>query len=557
MAPLEGRAQGRPEVAVREGGRTVHLFASLDPARPAAALRLDLPPAWRLGRVRLLRYGTDPVPLDVRPDTTGGRVLLRPTAPLRGPHELVLRVRLPDRQGRGRWHYSVLVRPPGRDSAGGAAYRVAERRSFPVRVEPPASPDGPNRALSLRAAARPLRLRARALPALGGDAAFTIEFWMRTNAVDEIVLSTWTGDEATAYPAEFVVDPSGRLRLYTGRPGRHRALRSTRPVADGAWHHVAGVYDAAAPRLRLFVDGERTDSLRARAAAPPIRLLALGGRGAGRGGRPTAADSVRFSGLLDEVRLWGTARSPAQVRRGRSRPTQRPPPAAEAPRVRLGFDAAPGAGADAPLRAWPDGAERVPARLSLRVGLRNLRARSQGRSVTLRWQGPRGDATAFVVERSLDGRSFTPVATVDPAEARRTTRRGAATYAYTDTPGQGAVVYYRIRQRGRTGPPRTSGTIKVGLGRADAATDPVRLIGNFPNPFGETTTVAYEVREAVPVTITVWDLTGHRIATLAKGVRRPGYHETTFDATGLPSGPYFLRLRARDHKQSHRMVVLK
>jgi hypothetical protein len=69
--------------------------------------------------------------------------------------------------------------------------------------------------------------------------------------------------------------------------------------------------------------------------------------------------------------------------------------------------------------------------------------------------------------------------------------------------------------------------------------------------------VAYEVREARPVTLTVWDLTGHRITQLADGTKSPGYHEVSFSAADLPSGTYFVRLQTNGRTQSHRMVVLK
>jgi hypothetical protein len=85
----------------------------------------------------------------------------------------------------------------------------------------------------------------------------------------------------------------------------------------------------------------------------------------------------------------------------------------------------------------------------------------------------------------------------------------------------------------------------------------VDLVGNFPNPFETSTTVAYQVESSRPVTLTIWNLSGKRIATLADGVHEPGYYEQTLTADGLPSGTYFARLETPEGIQSARMVLLK
>jgi hypothetical protein len=65
------------------------------------------------------------------------------------------------------------------------------------------------------------------------------------------------------------------------------------------------------------------------------------------------------------------------------------------------------------------------------------------------------------------------------------------------------------------------------------------------------------VNEQTPVTITVFNVQGHQIVELADGVKPPGYHEAPFEATDLPSGTYFVRLKTPTDKQSDRMVLLK
>ena len=85
----------------------------------------------------------------------------------------------------------------------------------------------------------------------------------------------------------------------------------------------------------------------------------------------------------------------------------------------------------------------------------------------------------------------------------------------------------------------------------------VQLVGNFPNPFSETTTIAYEVHEPVPVTVSVWTVTGTRVRTITDQHHEPGRYERQFRASSLPSGPYFVQLKTPRGTQSNRMVVLK
>ena len=59
------------------------------------------------------------------------------------------------------------------------------------------------------------------------------------------------------------------------------------------------------------------------------------------------------------------------------------------------------------------------------------------------------------------------------------------------------------------------------------------------------------------ISLSVYDLTGRRIAELIHGRRDAGYHEVTFDATGLASGMYIYKLHAGDFTASGKMVLLK
>jgi len=545
--------------ASRPAGATTNVFTSLDPNRPLDALQVRLPDDWALRSVRLLRYGTKTVPTSVHRGNKPGTHLVEVARSLTVPHDLVLRVQLPDTPGTFEWGLQTFVRegetknPGEREPGETSSLRTVARSAYPVIIESRPEPDGSNHALSFTDAYGALVLREEGRPALGQSASFTIEFWMRTSGLDEVILSTWSGEKSMTYPAEFVVDPGGRLRFYTGRPGEHQALWSASPVADGQWHHVAAVHDASQSRLRLLLDGQPVDSLRGAALpAAPARLpLVLGGR---RGQNWTAdASPGLFSGYLDELRIWGEARSASTVRRTMNRMLPEMGSGEEPPRrYRLGFEEDP----SGMVQNDGEGIRRVPVSHSYRSTLRNLRAESNGQTVTLRWTAESSELEGFVVERSSDGQTFRPVAELAPAEAKRDAASGAPEFSYTEDGVAEQVVFYRIRVKGAEGDGRPAGTIKIGLG-GDKWHAPVRLLGNFPNPFSETTTVAFEVDERTPVTLTVFNVQGLEIRKLVNETKSPGYHEVRFDAADLPSGIYFVRLQTPAGKQSDRMVLLK
>jgi len=80
---------------------------------------------------------------------------------------------------------------------------------------------------------------------------------------------------------------------------------------------------------------------------------------------------------------------------------------------------------------------------------------------------------------------------------------------------------------------------------------------NYPNPFNPATTIRFGLPEAQHVKLEIYNLSGQKVATLMDGQRAAGYHEVSFDATGLSSGIYVYRLAAGDFVQMHKLILLK
>jgi hypothetical protein len=66
----------------------------------------------------------------------------------------------------------------------------------------------------------------------------------------------------------------------------------------------------------------------------------------------------------------------------------------------------------------------------------------------------------------------------------------------------------------------------------------------YPNPFNPSTQIQYTLPEAASVTISVFNVLGQQVRTLAEGTRSSGAHTITFNATGLPAGMYVVRLES-------------
>jgi endonuclease I len=84
---------------------------------------------------------------------------------------------------------------------------------------------------------------------------------------------------------------------------------------------------------------------------------------------------------------------------------------------------------------------------------------------------------------------------------------------------------------------------------------PVAVTSVYPNPARGQAAVAFSLSEPGPATLTVYDLLGRRIATLADGMYPAGEHRVTFDAGALPGGVHVVRLAARGAAVGARFVV--
>jgi hypothetical protein len=97
----------------------------------------------------------------------------------------------------------------------------------------------------------------------------------------------------------------------------------------------------------------------------------------------------------------------------------------------------------------------------------------------------------------------------------------------------------------------------------DALPKVLVLEQNVPNPFNPTTTIAYGLPKAGPISLRIYDLSGRLVRDLVAGeMRTAGRHEETWDgrdASGrrAASGTYFCRIEAGGEQRSMRMMLVK
>ncbi len=90
-----------------------------------------------------------------------------------------------------------------------------------------------------------------------------------------------------------------------------------------------------------------------------------------------------------------------------------------------------------------------------------------------------------------------------------------------------------------------------------------RLGANFPNPFNPTTSIDYDVPQAAPVELVIYDVLGQKVKTLVDdGDHHAGFHTAVWDGTDAHNRPvgnglYFYRLTADRFHSVGKMMLLK
>ena len=80
-------------------------------------------------------------------------------------------------------------------------------------------------------------------------------------------------------------------------------------------------------------------------------------------------------------------------------------------------------------------------------------------------------------------------------------------------------------------------------------------LGNYPNPFNNNTTIAFEIPNDTYVSLKVYNLHGTEIAELAGKKYSQGKHTVEFDSANLSAGIYFYTIKANKFSASQKMII--
>lgn len=88
------------------------------------------------------------------------------------------------------------------------------------------------------------------------------------------------------------------------------------------------------------------------------------------------------------------------------------------------------------------------------------------------------------------------------------------------------------------------------------------LLPNYPNPFNQTTTLAWQLPRRAEVRIVLYSLLGREVVLLYRGWQAAGHYRLVYagvDAQGqpLPSGLYFIQFTAGDVRRVGKMTIVR
>ncbi len=127
-------------------------------------------------------------------------------------------------------------------------------------------------------------------------------------------------------------------------------------------------------------------------------------------------------------------------------------------------------------------------------------------------------------------------------------------YSFTDSRiSSYGTYYYRLKQIDFDGTFKYSPVIEINMNQVNNFV----LEQNYPNPFNPSTQIRFSIPKSSSVKLAVYNLIGEEVAVLINGNLGSGFHDVTFNASGLPSGVYFCRLQNGGSQSIIKMLLLE
>jgi hypothetical protein len=87
--------------------------------------------------------------------------------------------------------------------------------------------------------------------------------------------------------------------------------------------------------------------------------------------------------------------------------------------------------------------------------------------------------------------------------------------------------------------------------------DKFYLSQNYPNPFNPVTNIKFQIPETGLIKLIIYDILGNEVQVLVNQVLSPGTYTIDFEGNDLPSGVYYIQMKANTFTETKKMVLLK
>ena len=319
---------------------------------------------------------------------------------------------------------------------------------------------------------------------------------------------------------------------------------STTVRSLNTWYHVAGVYNASARTLDIYVNGVLNNGTLS-GTVPASQFNSTVNVNIGR-----RTGGYNFNGIIDEVHLYNRALSQAEIQTDMntsSTSIARPILAG----IEIGKESSSTKAALTGTRQnRGDAPAQATAKETVANGATTLRASTiLAGTASYQWQVNAVD----IPGANESSYAFVPGDMTEQARLR----------CIVNTPFGADTTSEVVIGSNSTVPSATPETAAPGSGDMMAvipenlAPQKYSLDQNYPNPFNPVTTISYAVAGEVHVKLQVFNILGELVATLEDRDVVPGYYRTTFDAGRLASGVYVYRIQAGNFVESRKLLLVK
>ncbi len=213
---------------------------------------------------------------------------------------------------------------------------------------------------------------------------------------------------------------------------------------------------------------------------------------------------------------------------------------------------------------WPAGTANLCIKAltideqNIPVELKTFKAINEGSVIRLEWRtATETNNQRFEIQRRI-------LNNIEPVVNDWVTigfKKGAGTtaepqsYSYTDDARSinASSLQYRLKQVDFNGNYSYSYVVTIN----NLASNGFTLEQNYPNPFNNVTVIKYSVSTPGFVSLKIYNTLGEEVAVPVNEMKQTGSYNISFDATNLPTGVYFYKLKTGNFVKIMKMILLK